>query len=159
MCRKKLEKNIYSDNYFSFLVRPQAEEYIGNMIENEFDKFKVYRDAEYEALPNELTCENSLEDLYQIKDDYWMNVKVYINGNPYMSEAEYQEKIQRIERQLLNSQRRYTIYIFAVSDEVYDILERYNQDEFWRFYAENRTPDGQTYYYVYKNTIVDGSII
>lgn len=148
----------YVDNYFSFLVRPQAEEFIGDMIESEFDEFKVYCDDDGGALPNELTHESSLEDLYRVKSDYWMDVKVYIKGNANMSETEYHEKIQRIEQQLLDTNHRYTIYIFAVSDEVYQSLERHKQDDFWRFYIGNPTPDGETYYYLYNNIILDGEV-
>lgn len=148
----------YLDNYFGFHIRPEAEAYIGSMVEKEFKEFKVFRDSEYEAFPNELTCESTLEDLYRVKSAHWMNVKVYINGDDNMSEAEYQEKVQRIEQELLDSNHRYTIYIFAVSDEVYQSLDRYNQDDFWRFYAQNRKPDGEKYFYVYKNTIQDGKV-
>ena len=42
---------------------------------------------------------------------------------------------------------------------MYETIERYKQEEFWRFYAENRNPDGENYYFMYENVIVDGKVI
>lgn len=149
----------YYDNYFSFYIRPEAEAYIGNIIGTEFDEYKVFRGNEYSALPNELTCDSTLEDLYQVYPTYWMSLKVYVKADPSLSDVDYAKKMKHIENILLESGHRYTIYIFALGDEAYQNTERYTQDDFWAFYAKNKQPDYETYYYIYKNTIVDGGIL
>lgn len=152
-------KTNYSDNYFSFYIRPEAEAYISSIVAKEFSEFKVYRNDEYEGFPNELTCDSSLDDLYALKPNYWMSVKIYINGDPSMSESEYKNKIQTIENDLISSGHRYNISIFALSDTAYQSIERYTQDDFWVFYSKNPQPDGEKYYYSYNSTIYDGGII
>ena len=148
----------FSDNYFSYYIRPAAEQYIAELITREFSDCKVYREKDTGTFPDTLTCESTLEDLYRVKSDYWMSVKAYIPAVPGMAQEEYAAKAQRIEQALLESGHRYTIYIFAVSDEVYQSIDRYQQDDFWRFFAANRTPDGEKYFYVYKSTILDGEV-
>ena len=152
-------ETVYSDNYFGFHIRPEAEAYIGSMIGSEFSEYKVFRENDYLAFPDGLTTEHTLEDLYLIYPDYWMNVKVYLKADPDMTESEYAEKIQRIEQQLIDSGHRFTISICALGESAYNAIERFTQDDFWVFYAGNRQPDHETYYYMYKNLIVDGGII
>lgn len=152
-------KTVYSDNYFGFHIRPEAEAYIGTMVGSEFSEYKVFRENHYQAFPNELTSKNTLEDLYRVYPDYWMNVKVYLKADPSMSEDEYAEKIQHIEQQLIDSGHRFTISICALGETAYNAIDRFTQDDFWVFYAGNRQPDHETYYYMYKNLIVDGGII
>lgn len=152
-------KTSFSDNYFGFHIRPEAEAYIGSIVGSEFSEYKVFRDNDYQAFPDELTTAHSLQDLYQVYPDYWMKVKVYVKADPTMSENEYAEKMLRIEQQLVNSGHRYTISICALGESAYNAIERFTQDDFWVFYAENRQPDNKTYYYMYKNLIVDGGII
>ena len=156
---EKEGENVYRDNYFSYHVRPQAEEYIRDMVESEFTEVKVFRNNEYEAFPDELTGESTLDDLYRVKEDYWMDLKVYVNGDPAMAAYEYEEKMQRIEQKLLESNHRYTIYIFVVNEEIYQSMERYKQEDFFRFFAQNRTPDGEKFYYAYKSTIMNGKVM
>lgn len=156
---EKEGENIYRDNYFSYHIRPQAEEYIRDMMESEFMDVKVFRNNEYEAFPDELTGECTLSDLYRVKEDYWMDLKVYVNGDPTMTIKEYEEKMRRIEQKLIESNHCYTIYIFAVNEELFQSMERYGQEEFFRFYAQNRTPDGEKYYYAYKSTIMNGKVM
>ena len=147
-----------ADNYFSYFIRPAAEEYIGGMVSGEFPEYKVYRLNDAGAMPDELNGESTLEDLYRVKSDYWMSVKVYVRADPSLTEEDSREKMGRIEQQLLDSGRRFTIYLFAVSDEVYDSIGRYEQDDFWCFYAEHRVPDGEKYFYVYHHMILNGEV-
>ena len=156
---EKEGEDIYRDNYFSYHVRPQAEEYIRDMVASEFTDVKVFRNNEYEAFPDELTGESTLDDLYRLKEDYWMDLKVYVKGDPAIAVQEYEEKMHRIEQKLLESNHRYTIYIFVVNEEIFQSMERYGQEEFFRFFAQNRTPDGENYYYAYKGTIMNGKVM
>lgn len=147
-----------TDNYFSYFIRPAAEEYIGGMVGSEFPEYKVYRQGDDGAMPDELTGESTLEDLYRTRSDYWMSVKIYVRADPTLTEEDYREKMGRIERKLLESGRRFTIYLFAVSDEVYDSISRYEQDEFWSFFVRNPVPDGEKYFYLYNHIILDGEV-
>lgn len=155
---KKNGKEYYMDNYFDFYIRSEMENYIQDMITKEFSECKVYRENNAGAMAEGLTHESTLEDLYRLDENYWMTVKVYVKGDTDTTQQEYQEKMQRIEEQLLASNHRYTIYIFAVSEQVYESIERYEQREFWSFYIKNRIPDGEKYYYLYNSMIVDGEV-
>ncbi|MGN0292248.1 MAG: hypothetical protein ACI4C5_09950 [Lachnospiraceae bacterium] len=152
-------KTVYGDNYFGFWIRPQIEEYIGKIIEEEFSEFKVYKEDDYENFPNDLTCDSTLEDLFAHDGSYIMSIKVYIKADGSMSEEEYAERMERIKDRLLESNQSYIIYIFAVGEEMYDSISRYEQDEFWHFYVTNQEPDGKNYYYLYNSMIVDGEVI
>jgi hypothetical protein len=149
----------YHDNYFSFHVRPEAETYIASIVGKEFSDIKVFRSNEYEASPDELTSEHSLADLYIAQPDYWMDVKVYINADPSMTETEYAEKIARIENELIETGHRYSLYIFALSNTAFSDIDRFTQDDFWVFYAKNPQPDCKMYYYAYNVNIFDGGIL
>ena len=96
--------------------------------------------------------------MYNKKEDYWVDVKIFVKGNPYDTESYYEDSIRRIEQELLDIRHNYTVYLFSVNDELYNLLDRYGQDAFWRFYATHREPDGYYYYYVYNATIVDGEV-
>ena len=147
----------FVDNYFGYLVRPEMEAYIGDIIATEFAEYKVFREGN--NVPKEgLEPNDTLEDVYKIKPTYRMTMKVYVNGDPNMTQEEYQAKAQRIEQILLESGHRYTMYIFAVSNEVYRSIDRYTQGEFWKFFAQNDSPDGEKYYYVYNKMIKDGEV-
>lgn len=147
----------FLDDYFGYIVRPEMEAYIGDMVASEFPEYKVFREGN--NVPKDgLGPNDTLEDVYRVKSTYRMTMKVYVNGDSTMSQAEYREKMERIEQKLLDSGHRYTMYIFAVSNEVYQSIDRYEQDDFWRFYAENDTPDGEKYYYVYNEMIKDGEV-
>lgn len=152
-------KPYFRDDYFSYLVRPEFEEYIGAMIASEFSEYKVYREHDAGLFPDELVPGNTLEDLYRVNSTYWASVKVFIKGEPGVSDSVYQEKMQRIENLLCASGHRYTVYIFVVSPDEYESISRYAWNDFWSFYAENREPDGSRYYYLYHEIIKDGAVL
>lgn len=154
--RQEGDTTIYEDNYFSYLIRPEMEDYIADMVHEDFSEIKVYVQNSDEFFSNELTGESSLDDMYRTDNDYRISVKVYIKGDSEMSQTEYQVKMQHIEDLLLASGHSYTIYIFALNPTVYETISRYEQTDFWKFYASNRFPDGEQYYYLYHNMITGG---
>lgn len=131
--REEDGKTIFKDNYFSYLIRPQLETYVGDMIKGEFENVKVYIGGE-NYLSNELTDTSTIDELYQLEPGYRITVKAYVKGNPEISQIEYAEKMKSVEQSLLVSGHSYTMYIFVVSPGVYDSIERYKQTEFWDFY-------------------------
>ena len=84
------------------------------------------------------------------------DVKIYIKGDAQISTEEYAEKMQHIEDRLRESGHAYTIYMFAVSPEVYGSIGRYEQTDFWNYYATHRVPDGDQYYYSLQKNITGG---
>lgn len=154
--REDEENMIFEDTYFSYLIRSELEAYIADMVQKEFHETKVYVENKDEFFSNELTDKSTLEDMYRVNDTYRASVKVYVEGDPEMSQIEYEEKISHIESQLIESGHSYTIYIFALNPVVYDAIDRYEQESFWKFYVSNRVPDGDQYYYLYHNRITGG---
>ena len=151
--RKEDGKVTFKDDYFSYLVRPELETYISDMIKEEFQEIKIYAENQEHYLSNELTSESTLSDLYQIESSYIAEAKIYVKGNPEITKAEYERKMQNIRNKLLDSGHSYIIYLFVVSPEIYDSMGRYSQNDFWRFYAVNKEPDGNQYYYAYNEYI------
>lgn len=149
-------KTVFKDDYFSYMVRPELESYISNIISDEFPEVKVYVDNREDYLSNELTYKSTLDDLYRIESSYWADVKIYIKGDAQISTEEYAEKMQHIEDRLRESGHAYTIYMFAVSPEVYGSIGRYEQTDFWNYYATHRVPDGDQYYYSLQKNITGG---
>lgn len=153
--REEDGKTIFKDNFFSYLIRPQLETYVADMIKGEFENVKVFIDGE-NYLSNELTDTSTIDELYQLEPGYRITVKAYVKGTPEISQIEYAEKMKSVEQSLLDSGHSYTMYIFVVSPGVYDSIERYKQTEFWDFYITNREPDGEQYYYLYHEWITRG---
>lgn len=154
--RQKDGDTIFEDNYFSYLIRPELEAYITDMIQEEFPETKVYVENHGGFLSNELTGESTFDDFYQVESGYRAVVKAYIKGNPEITEIEYEEKMKTVENRLLASGHSYTIYIFVVNPDVYNKMERYEQTDFWDFFITNRMPDGEQYYYLYHERITGG---
>lgn len=149
----------YVDNYFSYYISKEVEQCVTDIVSTEFEECKVYHGDNYRFVSNELTCKNTLDDLYEIESVYYSQVTVYVNGDTTMSEDEYSMKMQNIENKLLDSGYGYLIYIYVVSPTIYDSIDRYTQDDFLSFTIRNRTPDGNNYYYLYHNCIYRGEIL
>lgn len=147
---------VLEDNYFSYIIRPDLEEYLGNIVKSEFQDVKVFVENSSEYVSNELNAEKNLADLYVEEEEYRVLVKIYINGMDKLSSAEYARKMSNIETDLLNDGHSYTIYMFVVSPEVYAAVDRYEQTDFWNYYATHREPDGEKYYYLYHEFITKG---
>lgn len=156
--RQEGNRLIFADNYFAYLIRPELEDYIRNIVKTEFQEMKVYVENQNDFFSSDFDSKSTLEELYQIDSLYQITVKVYIKGNAEIPEAEYKEKMQRIEKKLMDSGHSYTIYIFAVSPEIYSTIERYEQKDFWYYYIKNQEPDGEKYYYLYHNIITEGAL-
>ena len=151
-------KREYEDNYFGYLIRNQMEDYITNIIQNEFTDVKVYLQHEEDTFDNRLNSNSNLDDLFSIMPDYTIALNVYVCGNKNTDKLDYQEAFARIENLLLESKHTYSITIFVVSDDVYNSIHRYEQDDFRSFYASHRNPDGEKYYARYNEYISDGYI-
>lgn len=153
-----LEENgeiILQDNYFFYLIRPEMEGYVADVVREEFDEVKVYVEND-EFFSNSLTADSSLEDFYRVEDSYRMSVNIFIKGDSAMPEEELEKKVQHIEETLVSSGHSYMVYLFIVSPDMYNSIERYQQEGFWDFYIDNREPDGNTYYYGYCQGINGG---
>lgn len=159
VCASMIDGRVkYSDNYFGYLVRTEVENYVSDIVRKEFSEFKLYRDNDYHMFSDKLNMNSTLSDLYAINPKYRANIKVYIHGDSVTLAKEYEEKIKRVVKELVATDRRFSIYLFVVEDTTYNSISRFEQSDFWEYYAKNSIPDGSVYYYAYGARITDGEL-
>lgn len=99
-CEEQGDEILYRDNYFGFYIQSEAEDYVREMVEQEFPEAEVIWQVPDTPFPNELTCERGLADLYALDEDYCLEVIVYVEKEAELSEAEFNQKVQRAEQAL-----------------------------------------------------------
>lgn len=142
----------FSDNYFGYLIRPAMEEEIKNVLDVE--ECKIYRENIDYTLPDSLNNSNTIEDLYQEMPDYWMTVNIFLPVSQY----DYDEIASKLESWMVSNGHSYTVKLFVLNQEWYDRIDRYELDDFWRFYATHKNADYENVYYVYTKIIIEGGI-
>ena len=148
----------YSDNYFGYVVRPEVEEWISDIVKTEFDDVKVYLNRRDTTFPDTLTKENDLEDLYELQPKYLINVRIYVKGDKNTSKEEYEEKTQAIEKMFLETGKCFRISMYVTSDEVYEQMNRYSRDEFRHMFPKLPEVDGKICYHLYEHSIYEGEV-
>lgn len=147
----------FSDNYFGYLIRPEMEEQIRNVLDV-YD-CKIYRENINYCLPDSLERNSTIENLYQEMPDYWMTVNIFLPFDSSMTEYDYQQMTQMLENWMAASNHCYTAHLYVVSREWYNRIHRYELEDFWRFWAVHDSPDGVDLYYVYSKMIMDGGVL
>jgi uncharacterized Zn-finger protein len=141
---------VYHDSYFGYLVREEMENQIHDVIRKEFKECKVYRDNINSVLPDDLTPENDMEDFYKADPSYRMCVKVYVKDEASMTQADFDDRMHGIEKELLALGKRYTLCLVVLPEDVYNDVNRYSQDEI----LLNKDSD----IYSYEATISNGEV-
>lgn len=147
----------FSDNYFGYLIRPDMEEQIRNVL-GVYD-CKIYRENIKSCLPDGLERGCTIEDLYREMPNCWMSVNAYLPADYSMSDFDYQIMTEKLENWMIESGHYYTINLFVVNNEWYSRIDRYQQDDFWRYYADHDSPDHNNLYFVYSQVIAKGGVI
>jgi len=119
----------FHDSYFGRLIRPAMEEGLTRIFRAEFNKVKVFRDAINSPLPDHLGPDSSLSDFYKELPSYRMCVKIYVGKDPDLSQDEFENRMKRLEKRLMDSGHRYTIYLKALPYPEFEKIDRYVQDE------------------------------
>lgn len=147
----------FSDNYFGYLIRPEMEEQIRNVLDV-YD-CKIYRENINYCLPDSLERNSTIEDLYQEMPDYWMTVNIFLPVDSSMTEYDYQQITERMENWMLASMHRYTVHLYVVSEDWYNRINRYSLEDFWVFYSKHHTPDWNNIFFEYRKMFRDGGVI
>ena len=138
----------FSDNYFGFYIRPQMEEYVQNSLETQFSDVKVFYTPGNQKIDDYLTRESTLEDYLGAETEYSHTFFVFIKHDQDMTEQEYEDMIDRAAGQLDVGNDRWTLMIYAVSDDVYDLMDRKTRSDFVEdFIKGGSKPDGDTCFF------------
>lgn len=149
---------VYSDNYFGYVVRPEVEEWISDIVKTEFDDVKIYLNRRDTTFPDTLTKENDLEDLYELQPKYLVNVCIYVKGDKDTPKEEYEEKTQALEKMFLETGKCFRISMYVTNDEVYEQMNRYSWDEFRFMFPKLPEVDGKICYHLYERSIYEGEV-
>ena len=148
----------YSDNYFGYVVRPEVETWISDIVKTEFDDVKVYQSKDLGVYPDDLTKENNLGDLFELEPHYFIHTTIYVNGDKNMTKEEYEEKTKALEKLFMETGKFMGINIYVVNNEVYEQMNRYSWDEFWFMFEKLPKVDGEICYHLYEKSFYEGEI-
>lgn len=142
---------ILTDNYFGYLVRPEIEERITDIVQKEFEDCKVYAHIGTASYPGRLSYGNTLNDLYQTNPIYKMNLRIYAKEDSNKDWDIYQNKVNMINQAIINNGWNASVEYFVVNDTVFNNVERYKRDSIIDIIHENKMPDGEKCYFYYEN--------
>lgn len=136
---------VFTDNYFNFHIKDDIADYVSELVEDSFNsECAVLISSELRALPNSLTKDSSLDDLYRECPNYWVSARAYL---PYSPETDYDLAASRLEESLREDHEYYTVRICVVDAAVYCEICKSGDDDFLHYYARNRQPDNNVMYY------------
>ena len=114
----------YFDTYAVNRLIPEYEEYVGNIIKNQFDEFKFYASVSIEFLQENLPSGITLYEFLQLKSSAWstcFDVCIYLP--PTDDEIDkLKEKVTKLSKSLSESNIRGSIQVKSYFDK-----EKYNE--------------------------------
>ncbi len=136
----------FGDDYFGYLIRPQVEAYILELMESEFPDVKVLMGLEHKRIKDSLGKDSTLDDFFSEEDRYRITSHVYIKYDPSLSRNEYEEKLHRIMDRMTEKHQNWFFKFYTVNDEIFDGMERKTQSDFLDYTVKSWDPDGDKYY-------------
>lgn len=144
----------YSDNYFGYIIRPEVEQWVSEIVKTEFEDVKVYMYNDLGVLPDTLTKECNLEDLYQLKPRYLISTYIYVEGDKNIPTKEYEKKTQALEKQFKQIGKSFWLRIYVIDKGVFEKIDRYSRDEFYDLFQKLPEVDGENCFHIYGKQIL-----
>ena len=149
--KKGVLRTKYRDNYFGFIVQDEVEALVSKALAGEFSQYLVINPVNDEPMPDKLGKKNKLKDLYKEDPDYVMSVIVFVKAEEGLTEQDYVQKVSNLETKLHKT--KYNLQLFAINDEYYNKINRYDYSAFWDYYVRHNSPDHKVYEYAYDKVI------
>lgn len=152
------EEPIFSDTYFSYIIGPQCEKQVIDIVNKQFSDVKVYQVPKPCTYPDNLVCDSTLEDLYKEEPNYLIKCNVYIKGHKDTAAASYKLCVDTISSDLSKTGHSFALHIYIINEDIYDGIDRFSQDAFWDRYGAFYEVDGEKVFLKQNIRITNGEV-